>query len=309
MKDRRAITRQWLSVPRSCEARLDRINSERIRVLDSKLHRNKLRTAHLTGNRFRIRLRGTVPEAEVRAAAKIERLLQFGMPNLYGAQRMGHGGSTLAAGWALTRGAKRLTRVRTPDDTVHALNLSDRPLRRLAASAVQGEVFNRTVARRLAEGVFARVLDGDVCKKSDTGGTFVTDDFAREQRRLEAGELGITGPMWGSKMIRALREAALLEAAVLAELGLDEAGFAELGSLAEGTRRVVAVRPENISLHAEDDGLTVAFSLPAGAFATVFIHELAGPLTPEEAQALAPVTEPPPDTSLAEEYALEPLEP
>lgn len=89
LKDRRAITRQWISVPRSAESKLERLNTDRIKVLDSKLHRNKLRTAHLRGNRFEIRVRHVLPGAYALAQAKIERLLKSGVPNF-----------TAASAWA-----------------------------------------------------------------------------------------------------------------------------------------------------------------------------------------------------------------
>ena len=286
LKDRRAVTRQWLSVPRSAEDRIARVDTDRIRVLETKPHRNKLRTGHLAGNRFVLRLRDVVPDARVRAEAKIAALQASGVPNFFGSQRMGHGGSTLAAGWALTQGAQHMTRVQTPDGTTHVLHLGDRSLRRLAASALQGEVFNRTVAERLARGVFNRVLAGDVCQKPDTGGTFTTDDQAREQARLERREVVITAPMWGPKMVRPTAAAAELEREVLAAMGLTEAHFAVLGALAEGTRRPVAIHPTEVTVQEETDengalSLVLSFVLPAGSFATVFVHEMAGPVEGE----------------------------
>ncbi len=288
LKDRRAITRQWLSVPRSAEDRISRIDTDRIRVLEVKAHRNKLRTGHLAGNRFVLRLRDVVPDAKARAEAKIAVLQASGVPNFFGSQRMGHGGSTLAAGFALTLGAQQMTRVQTPDGTTHVLHLGDRSLRRLAASALQGEVFNRTLAERLARGLFDRVLPGDVCQKPDTGGTFTTDDPAREQARLERREVTITAPMWGPKMIRPTGEAAELEHAVLDSMGLTEAQFAVLGSLAEGTRRPIAIHPTEVTVVEEVDAngvpaLVLSFILPAGSFATVFVHEMAGPIPGESA--------------------------
>lgn len=283
LKDRRAVTRQWVSVPRSAQDHIARIETDRIRVLEAIPHRNKLRTAHLTGNRFKIRVRGAVEGAAALVAAKVERLARSGVPNFFGSQRMGQGGSTLAAGWALVHGASRLVRVRTPDDTLHVLHLEDRSLRRLAASALQGEVFNRTVAARMEQDVWTRVLDGDLLRKVLTGGQFVTDDPEREQARALSGEIVVTGPMWGPKMNRAGGIAADLELAVLAACGLQESDFATLGHLAEGTRRPVVFTPEDLQVEGHDDGVTVSFALPAGSFATGVLHELMGPNAAEDA--------------------------
>lgn len=277
LKDRRAVTRQWVSIPRKFADRIAAIEGDRLKVLQAVPHRNKLRTGHLDGNRFVIRIRGAVSDGAARIAAKLVALRQSGVPNFYGAQRMGHGGETLAAGWALSQGMTGLVCVELPDGTAHTIDLTDRVLRRLAASALQSEVFNRTLAARMAGGLFQTVLDGDLCRKTDTGGTFPTDDCAREQARFDDGQLELTGPMWGPKMMRPERTAAEFEASVLASMGLTPENFVALGHLAEGTRRPVRSVPTAISV-SEDDGLVVRFELPSGAFATGVIHELVGPV-------------------------------
>jgi tRNA pseudouridine13 synthase len=58
LKDRVAVTRQWLSVPARAEASLPALESRpELRVLAHARHGNKLRVGHLRGNRFRIRIR------------------------------------------------------------------------------------------------------------------------------------------------------------------------------------------------------------------------------------------------------------
>src|SRR5262249_50092556 len=57
LKDRQAVTRQWVSVPISAEGRLDQLEGEGIRLLKVSRHTNKLRPGHLHGNRFRILIR------------------------------------------------------------------------------------------------------------------------------------------------------------------------------------------------------------------------------------------------------------
>ena len=63
IKDRRAITRQYVSVPATCEPRIARLETDKIRVLRRARHRNKLRTGHLRGNRFSILVRAVDPDA------------------------------------------------------------------------------------------------------------------------------------------------------------------------------------------------------------------------------------------------------
>ena len=57
LKDRIAITRQYVSVPAGCEQNIGDIETDAIRILSSAKHQNKLRTGHLKGNRFSILVR------------------------------------------------------------------------------------------------------------------------------------------------------------------------------------------------------------------------------------------------------------
>ncbi len=290
LKDRRAVTRQWVSVPRVAESKIDRIaevSEGRVVVLDAVPHGNKLRTGHLHGNRFRLVIRGVVPDAVARVTAKVNALASRGQPNFYGSQRMGHGGATLAAGWALSQGEQRRARVAMPDGTIHQINLRDRQLKRLSASALQSEVFNRVLDRRLTSGSLDLVLLGDVCRKRDTGGTYNAEDAAREQARFDAGEIVTTGPMWGPKMRRTTDDAGALETDVLAATGLDDEAFSRIGHLAAGARRPLLVWPTDVAVErvdGDDEAVAVRFTLPAGSFATVFIHELIGPLSADESE-------------------------
>ncbi|WP_157463536.1 tRNA pseudouridine(13) synthase TruD, partial [Deinococcus pimensis] len=64
LKDRHAVTTQWLSLPPRAEGRLGEFELEGVRVLDVTRHGNKLGMGHLRGNRFRVRVRGAPGAAE-----------------------------------------------------------------------------------------------------------------------------------------------------------------------------------------------------------------------------------------------------
>src|SRR5205823_2706969 len=83
LKDRHAVTRQWVSVPASVEGRLPALEGEGIRLLESGRHGNKLRPGHLRGNRFRIRIRDADSAAAERLPPLVDRLRQLGLPNFY----------------------------------------------------------------------------------------------------------------------------------------------------------------------------------------------------------------------------------
>lgn len=91
LKDKLAITRQVVSVhaPGKKTEDFPELKHESISVLWVDRHNNKLRTGHLRGNRFSIRIRNVKP-TDVLTALKAMRILQTtGVPNRLGEQRFG----------------------------------------------------------------------------------------------------------------------------------------------------------------------------------------------------------------------------
>jgi tRNA pseudouridine13 synthase len=259
LKDRHAVTRQWVSVPGRCELNLAQLDGDGIRVLAASRHTNKLKPGHLHGNRFRILIRDVEPDAEQRLLALLDAIRQGGMPNFYGAQRFGRDGETFRIGMDLLTGQGRKV---SPF------------LRKFALSAVQSALFNRCVASRIQDGLLRRVLAGDVMAKWPYGGLFVAEDLPREQARLEAHEIIPAGPMFGKKLFAARDEAASREAAVLQEADLKTASFHGFGKLLAGTRRYLYVWVDDLAAAVEPEGVRLTCTLPAGSYATVFIREL-----------------------------------
>jgi tRNA pseudouridine13 synthase len=239
MKDRHAVTRQWLSLPPPVTPEAARaVALDGIAVLAAERHPHKLRTGHLRGNRFAITVRGVGDDAAARARAIVERLAG-GAPNWYGEQRFGKDGDNAARGRELLAGRDR----RVPPK-----------LRRLLISAVQSALFNDWLRARIDDGLFGREIDGDVITRA-----------------------GVTGPMFGPEMrapapgtLAAAREAAVLDAA-----GLTIEAFAGAGKLALGTRRAAALMLEEASVEASGEAaITVRFTLAAGGYATAVMREV-----------------------------------
>ncbi len=91
LKDKQAITRQVMSVhtPGKVPEDFPQIRDDRVAVLWSDLHTNKLRRGHLHGNRFSIRVRGVPLRAVFDAKRVLECLDAVGVPNRLGEQRFG----------------------------------------------------------------------------------------------------------------------------------------------------------------------------------------------------------------------------
>src|SRR4029077_6526506 len=96
LKDRHAVTRQWVSVPKEAEPRLKAIDSGGIRVLGISRHVNKLKPGHLRGNRFRLLIRDADRSKAEALSTILARFHTLGMPSFYGPQRFGRYASTLA---------------------------------------------------------------------------------------------------------------------------------------------------------------------------------------------------------------------
>lgn len=269
MKDRVAVTRQWLSLPPPARPEpLVGFDAGGVRVLEVTRHRHKLRTGHLAGNRFTLVIRGVgdAATAAPRARAVLAALGELpGSPNWYGEQRFGRGGDNAAVGLAIVRGLSRGGHAGPPRQ------------RRLMVSALQSELFNRWLAARIADGLYREVLLGDILQKRASGGMFLSTEPEIDLPRLRSGELVVTGPMFGTAM-RAPPDgtpAHVREAAILAPLGLGPVSFHGVRAIAEGTRRAAAIAIADPAVtEVAPDAIRVTFALPAGAYATSILREI-----------------------------------
>lgn len=218
-------------------------------------HVNKLKRGHLRGNRFRIVVADPAPGAPERAAAVARALAQRGCPNFYGHQRFGMRGDNAERGLEALRGGGPRGRWE----------------RRFVLSALQSALFNRWLEERISRGWFARLLAGDVAKKSDTGGLFTATDAAVEQPRFDRGEIGFTGPIYGHEMMWAQGEPGDLERTILSSAAVtdEELRRARL----PGSRRPSRLSMTDLSIEPVPEGLAFRFSLPKGAYATTVMRE------------------------------------
>jgi tRNA pseudouridine13 synthase len=244
LKDRHAITRQWFSIylPKGDTPDLTALRHPEFTVLSQSRHVKKLRPGDLQGNRFRIVLRDVTGDREA-IEANLRAVATQGVPNYFGAQRFGFDGGNVEQGRAMLA---REIRVRNPKK------------KGLYLSAVRSFVFNEVLALRIQQGLWGQSLPGDVM-----------DDAGRP-----------TGPLWGRGRVGTADHAQALENRVAerhATLcdGMEHAGL-------DQERRALVASPSDMSWEwLQADQLVLAFTLPAGTYATAVLNEILHTSEPE----------------------------
>jgi tRNA pseudouridine13 synthase len=168
----------------------------------------------------------------------------------------------------------RLIKTGKPGAAVRAV---DEKLRRLWISALQSELFNQVVAKRIDS--LDRLMDGDLAWKHENGAVFRVESAAAEQARCEAFEISPTGPLLGYRMTLPEGRPLEIEQEAFASHEMTPGQFRVEGRLkVKGARRPLRVLVEDMELVGGVDEfgahITVAFTLPAGSFATVLLREV-----------------------------------
>jgi tRNA pseudouridine13 synthase len=260
LKDRHAVTRQRFSawLPRKIAPDIATLQSDELRVLGHAWHARKLPRGALAGNRFELVLRdvaGNRAEIDARLVAIRSR----GVPNAFGAQRFGKEGGNLDKALAMFAG-RRMRREE----------------RSLLLSAARSALFNDALAWRIGDGSWDLGMEGEVWMLDGSHSVFGPAPVdAALAARVAAFDIHPTGPLWGAGEPRTSGAARSLEARVAAELadGRVAEGLVRAGLKQE--RRSLRVLPRELGWEwPEPDVLRLAFSLPAGSYATAVLHEL-----------------------------------
>ncbi|MGB0647146.1 MAG: tRNA pseudouridine(13) synthase TruD [Bradymonadia bacterium] len=254
-KDVHAIATQWISMPTEPKE----IDDERFSVIEVKQHNKKLRVGHVKQNRFNIRVR----DVDQDALSKVEALMAIlseGFPNYFGVQRFGRSGRNLetANRW-IGRGCPR---IKGP---------------KFMVSVVQSAVFNAWLGDRVRDKLFDSVLPGDILRKRETGGLFMSEDVEIDQARLESGEIDVCGPLFGPKMKQGGDRAKAREEEWVSRLQLTSAARRVIAKFGAGGRRLARITAGNFNVEVDGTDLLFCFTLPSGVYATVFLAELMHP--------------------------------
>jgi tRNA pseudouridine13 synthase len=260
LKDRRALTVQWFSVPRPrAPPDWHTVRGADFEVLEAHAHTRKLPRGALAGNCFAVRIGAPAGDGVALGAALAPRLAQIarrGVPNYFGPQRFGRNGANLAR---IGKGLGSLTRQE----------------RGFVISAARSAVFNAVLAERVRAGCWDRLLPGDLANLDGRGSIFAVDaGDASLAGRCARLEIHPTGPLWGEGTPPAGARVLELESCVAARLASESALCVAAGLRQE--RRSLRLRVRELECEPETQSVRLRFRLTCGSFATAVLRELVG---------------------------------
>jgi len=279
LKDKHAMTKQYISVHKQHEEALERFEYDGIKILSKTYHNNKIRIGHLKANRFYIKLKKVNPTSAIKLDEALKNISKLGMPNFFGYQRFGNDGDNHIVGEKIAKGEKKERNPR---------------VKKLLINAYQSHLFNMWLSRRLEINSLIssfepkelesllniplkdlkelkkqkhpfKVLRGDIMEHYPHGRLFDFDGSEDDLIRFNERNISVTGMLCGKKV----------------KLSSDMAGDIEKDFNdtinADGARRYAWVYPTEVEgrFNQVEAQYELNFTLPKGSYATVLIEELA----------------------------------
>ncbi len=172
---------------------------------------------------------------------------------------------------------RALSRLHRTGDAYQAVMAADMQIRRLWVTAMQSRIFNKILCQRI-NGI-DKLWDGDMALKHENGACFVVENAALEQPRADSFEISPTGPMIGRRLSMPRGKVREMEAELFREYDVSPDDFrSNYRDRSHGDRRPFRVQLKDAQLESGVDNfggfITVAFTLPPGAYATILLREL-----------------------------------
>ena len=288
LKDKQGMTTQFVSMPRKFEANLANFSHEKMKILSTAAHENKLRVGHLRANNFFIRLKKVMPSEVVKLENAIKTLDESGFANYFGYQRFGKFGDNAASGQELLKSG-----------TLNGKRLKNPKMSEFLISAYQSELFNRWLSKRVeisrfaqdfslaelgeiykfipreelkslkAQRRFFKLIAGEVLGHYPHGKCFLCEDLDAEGARFDDRDITSCGLIAGAKAYEAQGSARMVEDQIFAQAN-------EYKAKMTGSRRFAWCYLEDASYkyNEEKEHFTMNFTLQKGSYATVVLEEI-----------------------------------
>ncbi|MFW5815926.1 MAG: tRNA pseudouridine(13) synthase TruD [Wenzhouxiangella sp.] len=259
LKDRNAVTRQYFSLHLAGRDDPDwrAADLPGVRVLSGQRSARKIQRGRLHGNRFTLVVRALTGDRE-EIEQRLLRLRDHGAPNGFGEQRFG--GNNVARARALFAGELKPK----PSKNKRGFYLS----------AARSLLFNRVLQRRIDDGSWNRILEGEVAMLDGSRSFFLPEpaDPAIGER-CQRLDVHPTGPLAGAGDSPLTGEVAELEQAVFAAEPELLRGLQRFGLRHE--RRPLRMRVGELEWSwPQPNTLRLAFTLGQGSYATSVLREL-----------------------------------
>ncbi|RYW94685.1 tRNA pseudouridine(13) synthase TruD [Legionella pneumophila] len=259
LKDKQALTTQWLSVhaPGEIIDGIETLEAPGWRILECTRHNKKLKPGFLSGNHFIITLRNVSDESDL--MHRIEQIKFKGVPNYFGEQRFGRDGGNL---------------IKAEEILVQGRKVKDRFLKGMYFSAARSWLYNLILSRRVKESSWNLPLLGDVIQLVGSNSVFVNDKSMDEQLLQRIGEKDVSpaSPLPGRSKNLVKGTALQIINDVYEEWSAWLDGL-EKNGLEEAWRANI-LYAEQIEYRINQGTVELSFVLPAGAYATVVLREL-----------------------------------
>jgi tRNA pseudouridine13 synthase len=280
LKDKHAMTIQYISVMAIHEEKLKAFEHEKIKILSTVRHNNKIRVGHLKGNRFKIRLKKVLGVEKDKLDSVLKWIKKNGVPNYFGNQRFGTDGNNWEDGKKLIEGT---------------LKMRDRKTKEFLMGSYQSYLFNNWLSKRMelshllekfseteteqimklpigslkgtkSQPNFFKLVEGDTMMHYPYGRVFNVEDLEEESKRFESKDIAPAGLLPGKKTKLSTSTAGLIEAQYVDEINLN------------GARRYAWIQVTEISKNyvEEKAHYELSFVLPKGCYATNVLDILRG---------------------------------
>jgi len=281
LKDKNAMTMQYISLlAKDNEEKLKTFNHDKIKILSTTRHNNKIRTGHLKGNHFKVRLKKVLGVQKDKLDSVTKWIKEHGVPNYFGNQRFGTDGNNWQEGKAIIEGK---------------LKIRDKKMRTFLINSYQSYLFNSWLSKRIelslllesfsesdAENIFElpdgslegtkkqphffKLLEGDLMMHYPYGRVFELESLVDESKRFSEFDIAPSGLIAGKRASRTEKIAGLIEQ------NYDEE-IPESGSRRYAWIKVTNMKKTYVEERAHYE---LEFTLPKGSYATNVLDVLRG---------------------------------
>jgi len=281
LKDKNAMTMQYISLlAKDNEEKLKTFNHDKIKILSTTRHNNKIRTGHLKGNHFKVRLKKVLGVQKDKLDSVTKWIKQHGVPNYFGNQRFGTDGNNWQEGKDILEGK---------------LKIRDKKMKTFLINSYQSYLFNNWLSKRIelslllesfsesdAEKVFElpdgslegtkkqphffKLLEGDLMMHYPFGRVFELESLEEEAKRFAEFDISPSGLIAGKRASRTQKIASLIECNYDKEIP-------ESGSRRYAWIKVTDLKKTYVEERAHYE---LEFTLPKGSYATNVLDVLRG---------------------------------